>query len=398
MRILSKHPAWKDSIWLDDFSHRVMCSDNGRVHEWGDEDDIRLTLWIQRAISIPLLKVSTVADGVNARAREAKRNPLRTWLDSLTWDGTERLKFLFCDGFAADRNQYTEAVGRCFMVSLVARALCDSPDGVKVDTVPVLEGSQGIGKSTGLEILGGPWYAEMHEEITGKDFLQALEGKWLVEISELHSFRRAEVDRIKGIISCKVDTYRKSYGRRSGDYPRRCVFVGTTNRDDWVGDDTGARRFWPIACRETNHDWLRSNREQLFAEAVARFRRSESWWDIPDEDAKREQEARRQADAWESIVARFVHERPARDPQGGTTWYPRDAPLAETTTGEVLADAIGLPESKWSRGDQLRIAAALRLAGYLPGRAAGRRFWTWRGDRLGTVSPLANSDSQQPLI
>ena len=398
-RILARHPSWKGQIWLDEFSHRVMWADgDGSPREWGDPDDIRLTLWIQRAMGIPEIKVSTVADGVNAAAQEAKRHPLRDWLNSLTWDGEDRLRHLFPDGFAADRTAYSEAVGRCFMVSLVARALCESRDGIKVDTVPVIEGSQGIGKSTGLRILGGDWYSEIHEEITGKDFLQAIEGKWLVEISELHAFRKAEVERIKGILSCQVDTYRKSYGRRSGDYPRRCVFAGTTNRDDWVGDETGARRFWPIAARETNIDWLKTHREQLFAEAVARFRRKESWWDVPDEEAKAEQEARRQADAWESIVLRFVTERPARDPQGGVSWYPRGSPLMETTTGEVLAEAIGLPESKWSRGDQLRVASALRLAGYKPARSAGRRFWQWRGDRAGAVSPHGKSGQQADLI
>lgn len=399
VRILARHPAWKNSIWLDDFSHRTMTPDGeGRAREWVDSDDIRLTLWIQRAMGIPHIKVSTVADAVNARAQEAKRNPLREWLESLTWDGEDRLQFLMSDGFGADRNRYTDAVGRCFMVSLIARAFAAGRDGVKVDTVPVLEGSQGIGKSTGLEVLGGQWYAEMHEEITGKDFLQALEGKWLVEISELHSFRRAEVERIKGIISCKIDTYRKSYGRRSGDYPRRCVFAGTTNRDDWVGDETGARRFWPIACREANLDWLKTHREQLFAEAVARFRRGEQWWDVPDEDAKMEQEARRQVDAWESIVLRYARERPSRGPDGTVAWYPREGLLAETTTGEVLADAIGLPESRWSRGDQMRVGVALRLAGYLPFRRSSGRFWKWRGDRLAAVSPQDGAGVQDDLL
>ncbi|MGE0521268.1 MAG: VapE domain-containing protein [Reyranella sp.] len=396
VRVLSCHPAWKDTIWFDGFRRRIMMTDSdGKAREWKDTDDIRLALWFQRAMGMAKMSVQTIADAVAARAIENTRDGLIEWLDSLKWDGQERLPHLMPDGFGADRNPYSEAVGRCFLVGMVARAL---RPGCKVDTMPVLEGSQGVGKTTALEVLGGEFYSEMHESITSKDFLQNLEGKWLVEIGELHSFRRAEVERIKGIITGRSDYYRPSYGRRASDHPRRCVFAGTTNRDDWVADDTGARRFLPITCKDVNLDWLKTHREQLFAEAVARFRRQESWWDLPAEDAKAEQEQRRQSDEWESVVRRYVTHKPTYGIGGEVSWAPRERILATTNVGDVLREAMQLPEGKWTRGEQLRVATALRLMGYIRSRKNGERCWIYKGDRIAAVSPPVVEGEQPEMF
>lgn len=387
VRILAHHPQWKDAIYYDSFSQRVMWKDDvGRVKPWDDADDLRLTVWMQRALELPDMLDIVVHKAVSARAHECRRNPLTDWLNGLTWDGEDRLRHLMPDGFGSVRNAYTEAVGRCFAVSLVARAF---EPGCKADNMIVLEGPQGGGKTTALEILGGEWYSEMHEAITGKDFLQNLEGKWLVEISEMHSFSRADVKRVKGIISGRNDYYRASYGRRSQDHPRGCIFAGTTNRDDWNEDETGARRFFPVNCIEINIDWIRSNRDQLFAEAVARFRRQESWSDIPLQDARSEQEARRNVDEWESVIRRYVAESPHADPGGAVTWYPRDAPLRETTVGDVLREALQIPEGKWNRADQMRVASALRLAGFVRVSRGGRKMWANRADRILEQQDLA---------
>jgi len=387
VRILAHHPQWKDAIYYDSFSQRVMWKDDvGRVKPWDDADDLRLTVWMQRALGLPDMLDIVVHKAVSARAHECQRNPLTGWLNGLTWDGEDRLLHLMPDGFGSVRNAYTEAVGRCFAVSLVARAF---EPGCKADNMIVLEGPQGGGKTTALEILGGEWYSEMHEAITGKDFLQNLEGKWLVEISEMHSFSRADVKRVKGIISGRNDYYRASYGRRSQDHPRGCIFAGTTNRDDWNEDETGARRFFPVNCIEINIDWIRSNRDQLFAEAVARFRRQESWSDIPLQDARSEQEARRNVDEWESVIRRYVAESPHADPGGAVTWYPRDAPLRETTVGDVLREALQIPEGKWNRADQMRVASALRLAGFVRVSRGGRKMWANRADRILEQQDLA---------
>jgi putative DNA primase/helicase len=107
-------------------------------------------------------------------------------------------------------------------------------------------------------------------------------------------------------MSTRIDRVRVPYGRVTEEHPRQSVFAGTTNRDDWQADDTGARRFWPVRCGFLNHDWLRENREQLFAEAVARFRAGDDWWSVPTVQAADAADERRPEDPWEEVIAGYV--------------------------------------------------------------------------------------------
>ena len=120
--------------------------------------------------------------------------------------------------------------------------------GCQVDNMVVLEGVQGIGKSRALRALGGKWYSSASESVMYKDFYLILTGSLIMEIAELDSFKKAEVTRIKQVISSPHDYYRVPYGRDAQVYPRMCVFVGTTNEREYLKDTTGARRFWPIKC------------------------------------------------------------------------------------------------------------------------------------------------------
>lgn len=354
--LLERHPDMQGRFWYDEFLQRILSTWNveGEPREWTDADDVRLALWMQRRIKIGRMAVGTARDAVTAVAMAHKRNECREWLESLTWDGTPRLERLIPVGFGAEDSAYTRAVGRCWLVSMVARVL---DPGCKVDTMPVFEGKQGRGKSTALQVLvGSRWFAEAAESPTSKDFFQALQGKLLVEIGEMDAFSRSEVHTIKRVISCQTDRYRAPYGRRAEDHPRQGVFAGTTNKDDWNRDETGARRFWPVACTVIDLDWIRTNREQLFAEAVARYLAGESWWDVPQEDAEREQEARREVDEWERVVDQYLIGR----------W--------ETTVGEVLEQGLKIPPDKWDRSMQMRVAKCLKVLGWHKSDA-------WRGGK-----------------
>jgi hypothetical protein len=174
--------------------------------------------------------------------------------------------------------------------------------GCQVDNMVVLEGPQGIFKSSSLRVLAGDHHAEQHESVTSKDFFQNLQGVWLIEISEMHSFSRTETSKVKQVITCTTDHFRPSYGRRAVDHPRMCVFAGMTNHDNWSKDETGARRFWPITCVEIDLDGIRNAREQLFAEAVARFKGGETWWEMPALETTREQELRYDTDVWQQDI------------------------------------------------------------------------------------------------
>jgi putative DNA primase/helicase len=168
----------------------------------------------------------------------------------------------------------------------------------------------------------------------------------LVEISEMHSFTRAEVERIKGIISCQVDRYRKAYGRNTEDHQRQTVLACTTNRDDWQRDDTGARRFWPIRCGVMNLDFLRNNRDQMFAEAVALYKDGADWWSVPAEMQRDEVEARRDVDVWEPLVDQWL--------------VSRD----RTQIHEVLSECLKVDVSRQDQLVQKRVGRILRCLGW----------------------------------
>ena len=197
------------------------------------------------------------------------------------------------------------AVGKNFWISLAARVV--SP-GCKVDNIVVLEGSQGTGKSTVAAAIGGSWFAEQHESATNpKAFAEIIQGEVISRFPKWMCLRRAEVGRVKQTITCQSDRFRPSYGRHAVDHPRQCVFIGTVNADDWNRDVTGARRFWPISCQgPANVCWVIDNRDQLFAEAVARLKAGESWWEMPAEETTEQQDMRYTPDVWEDEISRIV--------------------------------------------------------------------------------------------
>jgi predicted P-loop ATPase len=352
-RILANHPEITGRIWFDEFHGKIFQTlFQAEPTEWADNHDTRMTVWIQNRLNLHKIGHQVVQRAVDDYARLNVRNEVREWMDSLVWDHHERLPHLMADAFGTEQNDYTAAVGRCWMVSMAARTY---QPGCKVDTMPIFEGAQGMRKSSALAAIGGKWFAEMHEDITSKDFLQNLPGKLLIEISELHAFKRAEINRIKGIISCATDRYRASYGRRAEDHPRRGVWAGSVNRDELPDDETGARRFWPIACTAINLDYLRDNRMQLFAEAVYRYRAGEAWWDIDPALASAEQDARREDDVWGEVV---------RD-------YART--FSEVRIPDILSNALKLPIHQHDKAAQMRVGKILYSANY-------RRKTIRRGD------------------
>jgi predicted P-loop ATPase len=258
-------------------------------------------------------------------------------MDSLVWDGNERLDVMFHHYFGAKLSEYMTAASKNWWISMVARAY---QPGAKVDSMVILEGEQGQFKSMALGVIGGKWYSEAHESVTNKDFFLLLQGKLIIEISELDAFSKAEVNTIKKVITCQTDRFRPPYGRVSIDYPRRCVFVGTTNEQHYLRDTTGARRFWPVKIGRINIPKLKEDRDQLFAEAVHRFKKDEIWYDMPAETADI-QESRRQHDEWETPIGAFIAHRD------------------ETTVTEVATECLSILLSKMDIMVQRRISKVL---------------------------------------
>lgn len=242
---------------------------------WTDTDDAGLRYYLEK--SYKLVSKGKTDDAIAFVQEKNSFHPVRDYLGELKWDGTERLDTLFIDYLGAEDTAYNRAVARKIMTAAVARVYTP---GCKMDYMPVLVGKQGIGKSHMLSILGGEWFSDSITNIQGKEGYEALHGSWIVEWAELSAARKADIESMKQFISKRDDRYRKAYARRVTDNPRQCVFIGTTNDDEFLRDYTGNRRFWPVqtnaalATKSVFED-LPKERDQLWAEAVERFRQHE---------------------------------------------------------------------------------------------------------------------------
>jgi predicted P-loop ATPase len=307
---------------------------------------------------------------------------VRTYLDALCWDGTERLSdwlitYMGAAASSDDEKKYVRAVGRAWMISAVARVM---RPGCKADHMLIFEGDQGVRKSSAIKELvpAKNWFTDEIAEFGTKDAAQSLPGKWLIEVSELEAMRRGEVTRVKAFVSRATDHYRPSYGRRAIDVDRQCVFAGTVNPDDYLADDPGNRRFWPIRITKSEIDRIRQDRDQLWAEAVHAYYSGEKWWLEPDVEmlAGTEQAKRMHSDAWDDRIEHWLIWEPCREQ--GLDEIKRDRPLDDVSVGEVLHGAIRLEPGKWTRADQMRVASYLKRNKWMRYQRGSEKQWRYK--------------------
>lgn len=356
------------------------------LRPWIDADDVRCAEWLQRReINVTPLVVSRSIVPV---ARDNCIHPVRDYLNGLAWDGVERLDRWALTYLGAEDTPLNRAFGALWAISAVARIM---RPGAKVDHMLILEGPQGARKSTALKVLAGEaWFTDELAEIGSKDAAQQMRGVWIVEIAELDAIGRAEVSRIKAFLTRTVDRYRPPYGRYVIDVPRQCVFAGSVNPDTYLRDETGNRRFWPLRCGTIDLDALRRDRDQLWAEAVLRFREGAIWW-LEDPmliaAADEVQATRLQADAWDDLIdhwLEFERDRVNRGFAGHDDWrdeeIKRTVALTDVSVGEILEHAIRLEPSRWTKGDQMRVGAYLKANRWVRYqlRTGDQRQWRYK--------------------
>ena len=219
-----------------------------------------------------------VEDALNIAQEDKGFNPVTEYLRSVKWDGVPRVDTLLIRYFGAKDTIYTREAVRKMLVGAVGRVM---RPGIKFDLVLTLVGKQGDGKSTFLNKLGGAWYSDTLTTIQGKEGLEQIQGCWIIEIAELAGLRKAEVEAIKHFISKQRDTFRPAFGRTSETYERQCIFAATTNKNDFLSDPTGNRRFLPIevrahlATQSVFSKDLDNERDQIWAEAVHLYDKGE---------------------------------------------------------------------------------------------------------------------------
>lgn len=362
--VMWHHVAWQGVLGFDEFQQRVVML---KPPPWGskpgpvsDVDEIEAAAFFGRSDTYGCsLSTGIAREAMLAVARQRSFHPVRDYLRACAsgWDGVDRLPTFFSDFCGVEANEVHAAFAINFFLSAVARIF---RPGVKADLMLVLEGEQGLRKSTLFNVLcGDAWFLDLGAAPSDKDFYQLIQGRWLVEISELASFAKSDTSHIKRAITARHDVFRPAYGRNPVECPRQCVFVGTVNNSTWQRDETGGRRYMPIWIKEINLEAIRHLRDLLWGEACVRFERGEGWWVLPAA-AVEVQADRYEDDVWSALVWRWLegkaHENRYSKGKGLVT---------KTSISEVLEKALDVEPKKQDKASQMRVGTIMLRLGWL---------------------------------
>lgn len=293
----------------NEFTHKVMVKNppwdlRCGLREVNDQDTLRAREWLERNNLSPTK--NDTHDAICTTAKINPYDPVIDYLNGLEWDGKNRLQYLFPDYFDSAQTEWTDIVGVKFMISAVARAFVP---GCKVDTMVVLEGGQGVGKSSAIAALFGADNYRTSTDIFAntQKLVETVTGAWVVEVAEFAAVRKQDRDRVTALITTQEDTVRLSYAKFATQHKRRCIFVGTINPTDdgYLTDMTGNRRYLPVTVGDINLQAIKDDRDQLWAEAVHRYKAGERWWldtETERQIASEVTAARLQTHPWDEIL------------------------------------------------------------------------------------------------
>lgn len=345
--ILNGDQGLAGRVGFNEMTHNIVALGSlpWRKHEgerqWSDTDDADLRYYLERVYGVS--GKDKIFDAVNVVAQAHKFHPVRDYLDGCTWDGQPRLETLLVDYLGAEDNAYTRAVTRKALVAAVARIY---RPGCKFDYMLTLRGRQGLGKSAFIGKLGGDWFSDTFSTMQGKEAYEQVQGVWLMEIGELAGMRKAEAETIKLYISKQSDRFRPAYGRRLQEFPRQCIFIGTTNETQFLRDTTGNRRFWVVDTPNTPRldmwETLTPDEVRLiWAEAVHYYQQGEALY-LPAEleaTAREVQESYEEENPKVGIVAQYL-DRLLPEDWREKDLYSRRAWLEDKIPGAVKRDTV----------------------------------------------------------
>lgn len=332
-------PPWGDSSGV--IPRAITDSDSVNAKAWLEQQSMKLT-------------INDVKGAIVSVADKRRYNPLKTFINELKWDGVPRLHNWLTPYMGVKETEYSRLVGRRFMIGAIARGL---KPGCKMDTMLILEGKQGVKKSTAIEVLfGKKFFTDEIHQIGSKDASMQMQGKWVIEIAEMHAMNRSETNQIKEWIVRTVDRFRPPYASAVIDSPRSCVLVGTLNPEGgYLKDATGARRFLPVMCHEVDIKGLHADREQLWAEAKHEMLDGKIWWyETGSHEAgmiAHEQEDRYEGDSWSDDIDKFLFA------------------LNEVTIPQIQGIALDLHKSQWNKASEMRVGKHLHHRGWYRKRA-----------------------------
>ncbi len=376
---LTELPEWRKVLAMNDLSRRIVFRSEPPYREGAmtgrplsEQDFDRIRLWFEDSRKVSFSKRNLV-EGARIVATWNAFHPVREYLEALVWDGTPRVESWLEDFCAVTptsepHRALLRAVSRKWLTSCVARAL---QPGCKVDTMLILEGAQGIGKSTALRTLAGPgFFSDSAIDFSANDGCRSVQGVWIQEIPELGALLRGNLAHAKAFLSSATDYFRTPYSRTPEAVPRSMVFCGTVNHAGYLRDTTGNRRFWVVRCDgPIQREALEAARDALWAEARQRFLAGESWHLTPEEEAfmEGEHEERLEVDPWEESIAAWC-DRSGRDGDG-----------AQFTMVELLDGALGMRLAARSPNVTSRVGAILDRMGYERRRStSGLRGYVYR--------------------
>lgn len=378
--VIDKHPEIEGGIGFNDFLQRPCFTKNmpfmsdiklkeGDFIEFDDTKLAQISVWL--AHNAAEFKDGNIIKSVTDSAMRNRFNPLAQKLMECNekWDEKPRLDTWLFDYLNAGyhdgideqhEKEYISRVGAMWMISAVARAF--SP-GCKVDTMLILEGKQGEGKSQFIEELSFGYFVDLTTNLSrSKDVVDQLFGKWIVELPELKSFSN-DANSNKAFLARRKDSERLSYAKFSKDFPRRCVFIGTTNDDRYLKDLSGNRRFWPVKVGKADRAKLKEDIDQLWGEAVERWSKGERWWLEEKEDKNIIQTSnliqgiKLEEDELKSSLELFLDD------------------MEFITTEDVWTKFYRGEVNRFNKSEQMRVADSIRSCGWVRGKKGSRRGW-----------------------